>query len=115
MGFLKKIGFLCAIAAALFFISYEKPVAAIDISSERNAPSYNNEGLHALAFIQPQADHHIVSENKTGGVFYAKWLTNSFSFAVGFTTLKPLQKFLLQDENRCKSVSLLIFPFHFFW
>jgi len=115
MRFLKKIGFLCAIAAALFFISYEKPVAALDISSERDAPLYNNEGLHALAFIQPQAEHHVVSENKTIGVFHAKWFNDTFSLNTGFSNLKPVQKFLLQDANRCESVSLLIFPFHFFW
>lgn len=115
MSFLKKIGFLFAIAAALFFISYEKPIAAIEISSEKNVPSYSDEGFHALAFLQPQAEHHIVSENKTGNGFYAKWLASSFSFTAGFTKLKPIQKFLFQDENRCESVSLLIFPFHFFW
>lgn len=115
MRFLKKIGFLCAIAVALFFISYEKPITAIEISSERNAPSYSDEGLHALAFIQRQGEHHIVSENKTGNGFYAKWLLSNFSFTAGCTKLKSVQKFFLQDANRCESVSLLIFPFHFFW
>jgi len=115
MTFFKKILVFSAIVAVLFFISYEKQVAVIDMSSEKPQSFYSDEGLHSLAFIQPQAEHHVVSENKTGSVFYAKWFSNHISFKAVFKVLNPLQKCFLQDTNRCKSVSLLIFPFHFFW
>jgi len=115
MKFLQKIVILFAIVAALFFVSYETPVSVVEITSEKQN-SLEIEGLHAaLPFIQPQADHHIVSENKTGGAFFAKWLVNNFTFKVGFILKKPVQSFLFQDFDRCETVSLLLFPFHYFW
>jgi len=115
MKFFKKILILSAIVAALFFVTNGKQDLAASIAVEKSESSYNDEGLHALAFIQPQADHHVVSENKSGNAFFAKTIHNPFVLATGFVVSKPLQKLLFQDSNRCESVSLLIFPFHLFW
>ncbi|SDJ70888.1 hypothetical protein [Flavobacterium noncentrifugens] len=115
MAFFKKILVFSAIVAALFFISYEKQILVIEVTSEKPQSFYGDEGLHSLAFIQPQAEHHVVSENKTGNVFYAKWFSNHIGFKPIFKVLNPFKTFFLQDANRCESVSLLIFPFHFFW
>lgn len=115
MKFFKNILVLSAIAFALFFITNEKQDFAASITSEKSESTYNAEGLHALAFLQPQSEHHVVSENKTGNAFFAKIIHNPLALASGFVVLKPFQKFLFQDNDRCESVSLLIFPFHFFW
>lgn len=115
MTFFKKILVFSAIVAVLFFISHEKKAISIETAAEKPQSFYGDEGLHSLAFIQPQAEHHVVSENKTGSVFYANWFSSHINFKAVFKVLNPLQKYFLQDANRCESVSMLIFPFHFFW
>jgi len=115
MKLFKKTLILLAVVAAMFFVTNGEQDLAASIATEKSKSSYSDEGLHAFSFIQPKADHHVVSESKTGNGSFVKTIHNPFVLAFGFVVFKPLQKFLFQDSNRCESVSLLIFPFHFFW
>lgn len=114
MKSIRNITFFTAILAALFFVFSEKQ-AAENIPVAQNPAEYSHEGLHALAFIQPESVYHVVSTAKTFA-FSAARLTAFLD--VDFSNplqLKLRKNFLLQDADRCQSVSLLLFPHHFFW
>jgi len=112
---LKKIFVFSAILAALYFISYEKQPQFFAAQNEKQDSFFGDEGLHSIPFIQPQADHNIVSNSKGGNTVFIKWFQEYLNLIPDFTLLKSASRFVSQDTNRCEKVSLLLFPFHFFW
>jgi|GEM_PF-6215996 len=76
---------------------------------------FSQEGLHATAFLQPETAHHIVAPVKSFSFLVARlsdFLETNFTQSIRLSLTKT---FLSQDINRCEAVSLLLFPFHFFW
>lgn len=110
----RNIALIAAILTALFFVFSEKQ-AGQNVSVAQNPTEFSREGLHALAFIQPESAHHVVSTAKTFAFSVAR-LAGFFEVDCSNPPQLKLRKnFLLQDGDRCQSVSLLLFPHHFFW
>lgn len=76
---------------------------------------YAEEGLHALAFLQPESTHQVISQSKTDSFVYAKWIGFSQIFQATPARENHKKVFCYQDINRCRTVSLLLFPYHIFW
>lgn len=72
--------------------------------------------LRASAFVNQEISIHSISNPRADLPVYAKWFESYYDISFsGFSTCKATAAFLRQDINRCDKVSILLFPFHFFW
>jgi len=112
---LKNILFLQFLFVALFFFFFEKQAPEAVSNSELPISEYAQQGFGSVAFLQPEAAHHVVSTVKTFSFFVARlsdFLETDFTNSIQLNIRKA---FLNQDIDRCETVSLLLFPYHFFW
>ena len=115
MNWIKKtlifIGFIIVFA---FAFSANETVAE-KIQIEKQDSSFSTEGVHSSAFIEPRASTSIASHQKTPDFSVVKYFENYLAVIPDFKIRKQLTIFASQDINRCEMVSLLLFPFHYFW
>lgn len=72
--------------------------------------------LKTSALVNQETSIHSLSNPRADLPVYAKWFESYYNISFsGFSTCKATAAFLKQDINRCQNVSILLFPFHFFW
>lgn len=112
--FRKTLVFIGLLIVFLFaFSASEIPVQSIKIEKSNSSLSANS--IHSSDFIQPQVSNTFTSYNKTPDYTIAKYLENFLNVIPDFKSSIFFIRFTKQDINRCEMVSLLLFPFHFFW
>lgn len=94
-----------------------KPTSAKNGFSAKGSLSLNKTGeaLHKN-MLQPRAVHVGTTAENTVKPINHGFAAFSFNEST-FLILQPSgrAKEILQDANRCESVSKLLFPFHYFW
>jgi hypothetical protein len=110
----KTIIFIGLSIAFLFALSANKAVVS-EIPSEKTESSFTIDGIHSSVFIQPQASSTFTAPNKTLDFSVLKYFENLLVVIPDLKIGKFLTAFAKQDINRCEMVSLLLFPFHYFW
>ncbi len=85
------------------------------IQTEKIPAAFASESNHFSAFVQPQASSTLAVHYKTTDYSITKYFGNFLVVIPNFSTSKFFSTFRNQDINRCEMVSLLLFPFHFFW
>lgn len=116
----KKFFTFGKIVALLLLISYSvaaKPILNVTEFQKQGKTAFNKvENAAHKNMLQPQVVHvtmmpeHTV--NPANPSYFASTFTEESSSELssnGQTTI------ILQDANRCESVSRLLFPFHIFW
>ena len=112
--FRKTLVFIGLLIVFLFaFSASEVPVQTIKIEKSNSSLSANS--IHSSDFIQPQVSNTFTSYHKTPDYTIAKYLENFLNVIPDFKSSIFFIRFAKQDINRCEMVSLLLFPFHFFW
>ncbi|MDI1318413.1 hypothetical protein [Flavobacterium sp.] len=108
------------ILALLMLISYSVVAKSVSSTNELQDPRPLSLNKPADSFhknmLQPQVvhvsmmmEHSIKLVNPTVGILFIGCDTDLLSMPTAQTHV------ILQDVNRCKSVSPLLFPYHFFW
>lgn len=117
MKWLKKIAFFLLFIVTFLFGSAEAKASTHTFKKIDKSHSIENiDYLKATAFVKPQSSTQITSDNHDHFPFTAKWFATYSEVKLSyFHILKECAPFLLQDINRCLSVSVLLFPFHIFW
>jgi hypothetical protein len=95
------------------FSANETPINKIQV--EKTDSSFSIDGIHSSVFIQPQASGTSASPHKTPDFSVSKYFENFLVVIVDLKIGKYFTVFANQDINRCEMVSLLLFPFHYFW
>lgn len=115
MNWIKKTFFFIGLSLVLLFAfnANKSPVEKIQI--EKNGSSFSPDGIHSSVFIQPQATNSFGLHYKTTDYTIAKYLENFQVITPDFKVIKSFTRYAKQDINRCQTVSLLLFPFHYFW
>nr|WP_315161675.1 hypothetical protein [uncultured Flavobacterium sp.] len=112
--FRKTLVFIGLLIAFLFaFSASEAPIHITQL--EKSSSSVSVDSIHSLDFIQPQVSNPFTSYHKTPDYTIAKYLENFLIAIPDFKISTFFIRFAKQDINRCEMVSLLLFPFHFFW
>jgi hypothetical protein len=83
--------------------------------SKANNPEFNKESLSTSHFVEPSIERSnpdLKHNNRIPAGLAANTLLELFS-----SLKKNNAKIILsnQDINRCTKVSILLFPFHYFW
>ncbi len=112
--FRKTVVFIGLLIAFLFAFSVsEAPIPTSQL--EKSSSSVSVDSIHSSDFIQPQVSNPFTSYHKTPDYTIAKYLENFLIAIPDFKITTFIIRFAKQDINRCEMVSLLLFPFHFFW
>ncbi|PKW20053.1 hypothetical protein [Flavobacterium lindanitolerans] len=117
MKWIKNITVFFIFLVSLFFSQTEEAKAFGAISIPQNKKSIEQvDFLKASAFINQEISINSISNPRADLPTYAKWFEFYYDVSFsGFSTCKATAAFLKQDINRCLNVSILLFPFHFFW
>ena len=115
MNWIQKTAIFIGLSIAFLFAIAANKTVVNTIQVEKSNSSISLDSIHSSVFIQPQASVTIVSPQKTPNFSILKYFEN---YLVVVPILKNTTSFSLfenQDINLHKKVSLLLYPFHYFW
>lgn len=110
----KSVVFIGLSLVLLFAFNANKSVIA-KIQLQKTDSSFSVDSIHSSVFIQPQISSPFVLHHKTTEYTVAKYFENFLIVIPDLKVCTFFNRFAKQDINRCEMVSLLLFPFHFFW
>ena len=115
MNWFRKTLVFIGLSIALLF-AFNANDATVDSNKiEKSSSSVSVDSIHSSDFIQPQVSNTFTSYHKTPDYTSVKYLENFLIEIPDFKSSTFFIRFAKQDINRCEMVSLLLFPFHFFW
>ncbi len=108
------------ILALLMLISYSVTAKSVRLSNEfqenraltlsKPADNFHRNMLQPqVVHVSMVIEHSVKLVHPNAGILFTAYDTNLLSLPTAQTHV------ILQDVNRCKSVSPLLFPYHFFW
>ena len=115
MNWIRKTIFIIGLSITLLLAFSTNEITVQEIQLERSDPSVSVDSSQSSDFIQPQVSNTFTSHHKTTNYSFANYLENFLIAIPDFNSSKFHIRFTIQDINRCEMVSLLLFPFHFFW
>jgi hypothetical protein len=115
MNWIQRTVVFIGLSIAFVFAFNADPISIEKNPLEKSSSSFSNENIHSSVFIQPQSSASFTLNCKTGDYTITKWFENFLIATPDFKVLDCFNTFLNQDINRCEKVSLLLFPFHYFW
>ncbi|MBA4275755.1 MAG: hypothetical protein C0430_03205 [Flavobacterium sp.] len=115
MNWIRKT-FIFIAFSIVFLFAFTANKSAVDkIPSAKNNSSFSVDGIHSSVFIQPQASSIVTPPHKTADFSASKYFETLLVVIPDLKISTTFTLFANQDINRCEMVSLLLFPFHFFW
>jgi hypothetical protein len=115
MNWIRKTIIFIGLSIAFLFALSANEVVDDEIQLEKTESSFSVDGVHYSVFILPQASSTFTAPNKTLNFSVLKYFENLLVVIPDLKIGKFLTAFAKQDINRCEMVSLLLFPFHYFW
>lgn len=115
MNWIQKTVVFIGLSIILLFAltANQSPVEKIQL--EKSSASFSPDTIHSSVFIQPQATGTFGLDYKTTDHTIVKYFENFLIVTPDFKVSTFFTPYAKQDINRCEMVSLLLFPFHFFW
>lgn len=100
----------------IFLVAFSATGNAMHAKIEKqSSPKFSLEHIQNTAFIQPQPLYTVSLQIEKESNPVIKWQSVFFNLNTKVAKLSCLNSYLNQDINRCEKVSILLFPFHFFW
>lgn len=115
MNWIRKTIIFIGLSIVFLFAFNANESVVEKIQIEKTDSSLSVEGIHYSAFIQPQAGSSFASPDKNPDFSVSKYFENLLVVIPDFKVNTLFTLFANQDINRCEMVSLLLFPFHYFW
>ena len=115
MNWIRKTIVFIGLSIAFLFAFNANESVVDKIQMEKTDSSFSVDSIHSSVFIQPQANISFASTQKTHDFSVAKYFENYLVVIPDLKIVTFFAPFANQDINRCEMVSLLLFPFHFFW
>ena len=115
MSWIRKTVVFIGLSIVLLFAltANQSPIEKIQI--EKTSSSFSPDSIHSSVFIQPQVTNTVCLDYKTIDYTIAKYFENFLIVTPDFKVRTFFTRYAKQDINRCEMVSLLLFPFHYFW
>jgi hypothetical protein len=115
MTWIKKTLIFIGLTLVFAFIFSANYTSVAKIQIEKQDSSFSIDSIHSSVFIQPKASNSLISLQKTTDFSTLKYFENYLVIIPDFKISSIFANFANQDINRCEMVSLLLFPFHYFW
>jgi hypothetical protein len=113
---IKKIALFIVVWQLLLVTFNANEVNVVKTKKQHTDSFYDASKMYSSAFIQPHSNLTFISNNKVNDyTSIGKYLDYFPNLIPRFRTLNQSKYYANQDINRCEMVSLLLFPFHYFW
>lgn len=102
----------------LFLSAYNADKVVIDvIQPQKTDSNITPDTIKTSAFIQPQANFHVVADLKTNypSPSLSKWFDTFLIVIPDYKIQRSTFNFADQIINQRKKISILLYPFHYFW
>jgi arginine exporter protein ArgO len=100
----------------LFIFAFTADKSTIrQTEQEKTSSTITEKSIHSSVFIEPTVSSTFVIHHKTTDTAIIKWVSTFLITIPDFKKYNFHNTFLYQDINRCTVVSILLFPFHYFW
>jgi hypothetical protein len=102
----------------LFLSAYNADKVVIDvIQPQKTDSNITPDSIKTSAFIQPQANFHVVADLKTNypSPSLSKWFDTFLIVIPDYKIQRSTFNFADQIINQRKKISILLYPFHYFW
>ncbi|MDG1872036.1 MAG: hypothetical protein P8I78_08765 [Flavobacterium sp.] len=115
MNWVKKTVFFIGLIF-LFFVAFSATEYSSLIKVEKQSSTkFSLESIQNPAFIQPQPHYTANVQLEKDSNPIIKWQAAFLTASTAVKKLSCSKAYINQDINRCEKVSILLFPFHFFW
>lgn len=92
----------------------DKKTFTIDYATKKSIERI--DFLKTSAYLSQEINQNSVASSRADLPIYVKWFESFYNISFSeFSVFKASTTFLRQDINRCKNVSILLFPYHLFW
>ena len=115
MKWIQKTVVFIGFSIALLFAFNANAISLDSIQTEKSHSFFSADSIHSSAFIQPQVHPVFALHDRSIDPNVSNFYENYLVAVPNFKASKYIIHFAKQDINRCEMVSLLLFPFHFFW
>jgi hypothetical protein len=100
----------------LFIFAFTADKSTIEqTGQEKTSSTITEKSIHSSVFIEPKVSSTFLIHHKTTDTAIIKWASTFLITIPDFKKYNFHNTFLYQDINRCATVSILLFPFHYFW
>ena len=110
----KTIIFISLLAIAFFAIQAEQ-VPVQKIETEKSDTNFSKDHVDTSDFIQPQTSYQFTANIKPSQSGLIKWFDSLLVLIPQHQAVKSVSNFTNQYSLQSKKVSLLLYPFHYFW
>jgi hypothetical protein len=111
----KIIIFSGLILLFMFAFTADKSTVGQTEQEKSSSSTITEKSIHSSVFIEPTVSSTFVIHHKTTDTAIIKWFSTFLITIPDFKKYNFHNTFLYQDINRCTTVSILLFPFHYFW
>jgi hypothetical protein len=99
----------------MFAFTADKSTIGQTEQEKSSSSTITEKSFHSSVFIEPTVSSTFVIHHKSTDTPIAKWMTTFLITIPVFKKYNFHNTYLNQDINRCITVSILLFPFHYFW
>lgn len=110
----KTVIFVSLLIAVLFAFQADQNVVQIS-ELQKSEHTFSVDNNDALAFIQPSVSYPILASTKTNYPAVLKWFDAILIEIPAYQSIAFANNFANQCFNQSKKLSILLYPFHFFW
>lgn len=114
MNWIRKTVIFVSLLIMAFFAVQANQATVQKIESEKSDTNFSNDYVDASDFIQPQASYQFAANIKTSHPL-VKWFDSLLMTIPAHQVVKSTSNFANQFLNQSKKISLLLYPFHYFW
>jgi arginine exporter protein ArgO len=116
MNWIKKIiVFSGLMLLFIFAFTADKNTIRQTEQEKTSSSTITTKSIHSSVFIEPTHCATFIINHKTIDTPIIKWISTFLVTIPDFKKHNFHNTFFNQNINRCLSVSILLFPFHYFW
>lgn len=115
MNWIRKTFIFASLLIIAFFAFQANEVAVPKIEKQKTDPAFSIENVDTSEFIQPQASYQFAANIKTSYPNVIKWFNSLLITIPGHHVIKSTSNFANQFLNQSQKISVLLYPFHYFW
>jgi hypothetical protein len=115
MNWIRKTVIFLSLLVMAFFAVQANQATVQKIETQKSDTNFSLDYLDASDFIQPQTSYQFAATIKTSQPTLIKWFDSLLVLIPSHQVVKSVSNFVNQYSLQSKRVSLLLYPFHYFW
>ena len=115
MKWIHKTVIFISLLIITFFAVQAEQIAVQKIETEKSDTNFSKNYVDTSDFLQPQSTYQFAAAIKTYQPTLVKWFDNLLVLIPLHQAVKSVSNFSNQYSLQSKKVSILLYPFHYFW